>query len=71
MDGHEKQAQPYGIYIYGVLDTYSRKILALHVLPDKKSETVGNWLLQEVRHIGGTIIIHVFNFMHKTDYGMI
>lgn len=53
VDGHEKQAQPFGVYIYGIIDTFSRKILALHVLPDKKKETVGNWLLNEICHIGG------------------
>ena len=53
VDGHEKQAQPFGIYIYGVIDTFSRKILAIHVLPDKKKETVGNWLLSEICHVKG------------------
>ena len=53
VDGHEKLAQPYGIYIYGVMDTFSRKVLSLRVLPSKTIANVSAWLLQEVQNIGG------------------
>ena len=41
VDGHEKVAQPLGgLYIYGAIDTFSRKLMALTVLPNKKAATV-------------------------------
>ena len=55
VDGHEKAAQPFGLYIYGILDTFSRKALALHVLPNKKSSTVSNWLLGQICLLGGKL----------------
>lgn len=50
--GHEKLAQPYGLYIYAVVDTFSRKVLALNVLPDK---SVSDWLVKALPSINGNI----------------
>ena len=53
MDGHEKLAQPFGLYIYAFMDTFSRKVLALTVLPDKRMETVAKWFFKELKSING------------------
>lgn len=53
MDGHEKVAQPFGLYIYGIIDTFSRKVISLKVLQDKKMATISNWLIEELNNIKG------------------
>lgn len=53
IDGHEKLAQPYGLYIYGCIDTFSRKILSMTVLPDKKKETIDRWLMKTIYNVQG------------------
>ena len=54
MDGFEKLAQPIGgIYIYDIIDTFSRKVLALAALPNKKQDTVASWLVKEVNSLQG------------------
>ena len=57
-DGYEKLAQPYGLYIYGLIDTFSRKMLCLKVLPNKKAETVSNWVMNYVTANGMLIGMH-------------
>lgn len=53
VDGHEKVAQPLGgLYIYGAIDTFSRKLMALTVLPNKKAATVASWLVPVLQHYG-------------------
>ena len=63
MGGHEKLAQLFGLYIYGIIDTFSQKILALTVLPDKKKKTVCNWFVSEVRRINGEWLIQASLFL--------
>lgn len=57
MDGYEKLAQPYSmpLYIYGIIDTFSRKVLSVKVLPDKKKRTIAKWLMSEVLSIKGML----------------
>lgn len=53
VDGHEKLAQPYGLYLYGIIDTYSRKVLSLKVLPNKKADTIMEWMTDVLHRLGG------------------
>ena len=63
MGGHEKLAQLFGLYIYGIIDTFSQKILALTVLPDKKKKTVCNWFVSEAQRINGEWLIQASLFL--------
>jgi hypothetical protein len=53
LDGHEKLAQPFALYIYGIIDTFSCKIISMKVLPDKKKDTVSRWLINEINNVQG------------------
>lgn len=69
MDGHEKLAQPFGIYIYGIIDTYSRKVLSLKVLPNKKKETIAQWLMNEINNMQGLLLCvveHCLKFIYSS-----
>lgn len=56
VDGHEKLAQPYGLYIYGIVDTFSRKCLSLNVLPDKCMDTVCGWTVKALQSANGMVL---------------
>lgn len=64
-DGHDK-LKPFGITIYGVIDAWSRKVLAIYVgVNNNDPRRIGVYFLRTVRKIGG--IPHRTSTDHGTE----
>jgi len=50
-DGNEK-LQPWGFFVHGCIDGYSRRICYLECTPDKEAATVRRFFLQAVDKLG-------------------